>query len=60
MKWKGHPTNMDVKILLQLINTHGTEIAPGSDIIRKDFNNHRFSHRFLLSIFSLSRFIDER
>jgi len=51
MKWKSHPTNMDVIILLQLINTHGTEIAPGSDIIGEDLKNQRLSHGSFLQKF---------
>jgi hypothetical protein len=31
------PHNLDVILFLQPLNTPGTEIAPGSDIVREDF-----------------------
>lgn len=31
------PADVEVKFLAQLVGTHGTEIAPGSDVIEKDF-----------------------
>ncbi len=33
MQWEVHPVNLDVEISLQLFNTPGTEIAPGSNVI---------------------------
>jgi hypothetical protein len=51
MKRKSRPVNFDVIIFLQFLNTHGTEIAPRSNIIGEDFKNHRFGHGFLLFIF---------
>jgi hypothetical protein len=57
MKRKGRPKNFDVIIFLQLINTHGTEITPGSNIIGKDFKNHRCGHGFLLSVLFMVSFL---
>ena len=34
---KGGPPDADVKLILQFLNTPGDEIAPGSDIVGKDF-----------------------
>lgn len=31
----------------KFLNTPGTEVAPGSDIVRKDFESQRLGHRFL-------------
>jgi len=48
MKRKSDPANMDVVALLQLINTHGAEVTPGSNIVGKDFQNQRLIHGTLL------------
>ena len=37
MQWEVHPVDMDIEIPLQLFNTPGTEIAPGSNIIAEYF-----------------------
>jgi len=39
MQGKGPPVNLDLMFLLQLFNTPGNEIAPGSDIIGKDLES---------------------
>jgi hypothetical protein len=31
------PHNLDVILFLQPLNTPGTEVTPGSDIVREDF-----------------------
>ena len=36
MQWEVHPVDMDIEIPLQLFNTPGTEVTPGSDKIGKD------------------------
>ncbi|HXC14141.1 MAG TPA: nuclear transport factor 2 family protein [Stellaceae bacterium] len=36
---------LDRECLRQLFNTHGTEIAPGSDVVGKDLQRHRRRHR---------------
>ena len=38
---------MDLVLLLKLVNTPGNEIAPRSDIVGKDLQDHLFSHAFL-------------
>jgi hypothetical protein len=35
---------MDVVLLLQLVNTPGNEVAPRSDIVGKNLQDHWFSH----------------
>ena len=37
MQGEMHPVHVDFVIPLQLFNTPGTEIAPGSNVIGKDF-----------------------
>jgi len=32
-------SNVEVKLLAQFIGTHGTEVAPGSDVVEKDFQS---------------------
>jgi hypothetical protein len=56
MKGKGSPFYFDLEILFQFFNTPGTEITPGSDVIRKDFKGWIGSHfssrqNFCVSIF---------
>ena len=46
MQRENTPTDVEVKFLAQLVGTHGTEVAPGSDIIEEYF--HVF-HEFSLS-----------
>jgi hypothetical protein len=44
MQRETHPPDPDVEISLQLFNTPGTEIAPGSDKIGKDLQCDWFAH----------------
>jgi hypothetical protein len=44
-----HQGRIDFERLLQLFNTHGTEIAPGSDVVGKDFQCDRLVHMILLA-----------
>src|SRR6266404_2208620 len=44
MQWEVHPDGVDIEILPQLFNTHGTEIAPGSDVVGKDLQLDRLIH----------------
>ena len=39
MERENAPTNVEVKLLAQFIGTHGTEVAPGSDVVEKDFQS---------------------
>ena len=48
MEWKGVPANGDVIDGLQLFNTPGNEITPGSDIIRKQFQYWFLQHCLFL------------
>ena len=36
MQGKGHPVDIQIMLLPQFFNTPGNEIAPGSDVVRKD------------------------
>ena len=47
MQWKTDPLDMDLVLLLQFVNTPGNEIAPRSDIVREDLQDHRFCHNSL-------------
>jgi hypothetical protein len=47
MQWKTDPLDMDFVLLLQLVNTPGNEVAPRSDIVGKDLQDHLFSHSSL-------------
>lgn len=38
------PGNLDVVVFLKFLNTPGTEVAPGSNVVRKDFEGYWFSH----------------
>ena len=49
MQREMHQGRVDLERLLQLFNTHGTEIAPGSDVVGKDLQLDRFSHKLLFS-----------
>ena len=33
MKWEVNQLHRDIEFMLELFNTHGTEIAPRSDVI---------------------------
>jgi hypothetical protein len=47
---KSRPAQVDLKLLFQSFNTPGNEVAPGSDEIRKDFQDDGFPvvcHRLL-------------
>jgi hypothetical protein len=44
MKGKRPPLDCDLKILSQFFNTPGNEVAPGSDIIGKNFQNRQGFH----------------
>ncbi len=47
MKRKVPELDFDVVLPVQPLNTNRTEIAPGSDVVREDFEQHRFAgHRF--------------
>jgi hypothetical protein len=48
MKGKCRPPDINFKRLLQFFNTPGDEIAPGSDVIGKYFQNIGLGHDKLL------------
>jgi hypothetical protein len=49
---KGDPLDLDPVFLFELFNTPGTEVAPGSDVVRKDFHYEgRFHVSYLQVIF---------
>jgi hypothetical protein len=33
------PADVETELLAQFIGTHGTEVAPGSDVVEKDFQS---------------------
>jgi hypothetical protein len=47
MKRECPPFNPDLIFFFQFFNTPGNEIAPGSDVIGKDFKNNRIRHVYL-------------
>jgi hypothetical protein len=47
MKWEVDVVDIDIVFLLELFNTPGTEIAPGSNEIGKNIKRDRFRHLFL-------------
>ena len=44
MQWKVSELKLDIELFKQLIGAHGTDIAPGSDIIGEDFEYDGVSH----------------
>jgi hypothetical protein len=44
MQREMRPYNVDVILFLQPLNTPGTEVAPGSDVVREDFQRQRLVH----------------
>jgi hypothetical protein len=48
-----HQGGVDVERLLELFNTHGTEIAPGSDVVGEDLQCDRLVHNCLFSSFNV-------
>jgi hypothetical protein len=44
MEGKGRPVEVNVEFLLQSFNTPGNEIAPGSDVVGKNFQNSAIRH----------------
>jgi hypothetical protein len=44
MEREVHQPYVDIKVPLQLFNTPGTEVAPGSSVIREDFQYHAIGH----------------
>ena len=44
MQWKVDPLHINIEILLQLFNTPGTEITPGSDKIGEDLECRGLAH----------------
>jgi hypothetical protein len=50
MKWEGGPSDVKCVAFPQTLNTTRDEIAPGSDIVGKDFQYRCFSHCLAPSI----------
>jgi hypothetical protein len=46
VKGENGPVQFDSIFPLQAIGTHGTEVAPGSDIVEKDLYDGRFFHDY--------------
>ena len=46
MQREKDPLHLDAKVLFQFFNTHGTEVAPRSDVIGKHFQRDRFGHDY--------------
>ena len=47
MQREMNPLDLDVVFFPEPLDTHGTEITPGSDVVGKDFHHHRFGHHGL-------------
>ena len=41
-----HPFDPHAVLRLEPLNTHGTEITPGSDVVGEDFDCERFVHKW--------------
>ena len=52
MQGKGSPLNFNIIVILQFFNTPGNEIAPGSDIVGKYFENLHGLAPFMESVYS--------
>jgi len=52
MQRKGSPLNFYIVVFLQFFNTPGNEITPGSDIVRKNFENLHGLAPFMESVYS--------
>src|SRR4030095_13798959 len=59
VKREVHPLDLHVVLGAQLLNTHGTEIAPGSDVVGEDLERDRLAHTTSF-IASLNRFSTSR
>src|SRR5512139_1268699 len=46
MEGKGCPTDLKIKVFPEFINTHGDEVAPGSDVVREDLEDSMFTLHF--------------
>ena len=49
MQWKVDPGYAHVVAFPQPLNTHGTEIAPGSYVVGEDLEGDRVAHRAILA-----------
>ena len=45
-----HPLDLHAVLSSELLNTHGTEIAPGSDVVGEDLHRHWLGHAASLSV----------
>ena len=45
MQRKEDPLHVDVEPLSETVNTPGTEVAPGSDVVTENFEGDRCVHR---------------
>src|SRR5204863_3500971 len=50
MQREVHPLDLHVVFHLQLLNTHGTEIAPGSGVVGEDLHRDGFCHAASLTV----------
>jgi len=44
VQWKVHPLDLHIVLGLELFNTHGTEVAPGSHVVGEYGHRHRLAH----------------
>src|SRR5215475_13913771 len=44
MEREVHPLDLHVVLVLEFLNTHGTEIAPGSDVVGENLHRDGFGH----------------
>jgi hypothetical protein len=50
MKREMSDFDLQTVVGLEFLNTPGTEVAPRSDVVRKDLKNGKLSHDLLLSL----------
>ena len=50
MEWEVDPTGGNVEVFPESLNTPGTEIAPGSNVVAEDFQDECFAHHTTLML----------
>lgn len=44
MQWEEHELHPDIELLCESVNTPGTEVAPGSHVVREHLKENGFRH----------------
>jgi hypothetical protein len=53
MKWESNPADLDIVVPAEPFNTPGNEVAPGSDVIRKQFKCCLISQEIRFTFFKI-------